>query len=224
MERSQFTFYRSYYDAIKVLPKKEQTAVILAICAYALDNEEPKLTGTASAIFTLVRPTLDSGRKKAIGGMKGTPKKDIEKISERPAKDKAKEKEKEKEKENECYKPLPLLDGVGPDLQKAFEDWVKYKTERKEKYTPTGLAHLKTEVKNNAARCGEAAVAELIRKCMASGWRGIIFEKLAESPKAKNGPTYTIPSAAQNERAKRDMDNIRSLMQRINNEGEEAVV
>ena len=80
MKRLQFTFYRSYYDAIKVLPKKEQTAVLLALCAYALDKEEPNLTGTAGAIFTLIRPTLDSGWKKAIGGSRGTPQKDNEEM------------------------------------------------------------------------------------------------------------------------------------------------
>ena len=113
MKRLQFTFYRSYYDAIKVLPKKEQTAVMLALCAYALDKEEPNLTGTAGAIFTLIRPTLDSGWKKAIGGSRGTPQKDNEKIEERYGKDTVKEKEGEKEKEkekeieNECYTPKP---------------------------------------------------------------------------------------------------------------------
>ena len=93
LKRLQFTFYRSYYDAIKVLPKKEQTAVMLALCAYALDKVEPNLTGTAGAIFTLIRPTLDSGWKKAIGGTRGTPQKDNEKIAERCRKDTAKNKE-----------------------------------------------------------------------------------------------------------------------------------
>lgn len=101
MNRSQFTFYRSYFDAIKVLPKKDQTAVLLALCAYALDKEEPKLTGTAGAIFTLIRPTLDAGWKKAIGGSKGTPSKDNGKIDERQEKDTQKEKEGEREKEGE---------------------------------------------------------------------------------------------------------------------------
>ena len=111
MNRTQFTFYRSYYDAIKVLPKKEQTAVLLALCAYALDKEEPNLTGTAGAIFTLIRPTLDVGWKKAMGGSKGTPGKDNGKTDERPYKDAAKELEGEKEREieieNECYTPKP---------------------------------------------------------------------------------------------------------------------
>ena len=107
MERSQFTFYRSYFEAIKELPKKDQTAVLLAICAYALDSEEPQLSGTANAIFRLVRPTLDTGRKKAMGGKKGSPVKDSEKISERQCKDGTKEKEGEIEIENECSPPTP---------------------------------------------------------------------------------------------------------------------
>lgn len=113
MNRAQFTFYRSFYDAIKVLPKKEQTAVVLAICAYALDNEEPKLTGTASAIFTLVRPTLDASRKKAESGKRGGEAKQTESKPEAKPKQTAREKEGENEKEgeiekeNECYTPKP---------------------------------------------------------------------------------------------------------------------
>jgi len=83
MERAQFTFYRSYYEAIQELPKKDQTAVLLAICAYALDNKAPELSGTSSAIFRLIRPTLDAGRKKAMGGHRGSPAKDETKTSKR---------------------------------------------------------------------------------------------------------------------------------------------
>lgn len=102
MNRNQFTFYRSFYDAVKVLPKKDQTAVILAICAYALDNEEPKLTGTAAAIFTLVRPMLDSSRKKAESGKRGGETKQSESKAEaKPKQEKEQGKEQEKEQDKE---------------------------------------------------------------------------------------------------------------------------
>lgn len=65
-ERNQFTFYRSYYEAIKPLTKKDQAGIILAVAAYALDEQDPKgLSPAAQAAFCLIRPTLDSGRKKA---------------------------------------------------------------------------------------------------------------------------------------------------------------
>lgn len=69
--RKQFTFYRSFWEAIQIIPKEEQTAVLLAVCAYALDDIEPELSGTSLAIFKLMRPTLDSARRKAESGRKG---------------------------------------------------------------------------------------------------------------------------------------------------------
>lgn len=63
--RGQFTFYRSYYEAVKSMKKTDAAALLLAVCAYALDGEEIPLSGAARAAFCLIKPTLDSGRKKA---------------------------------------------------------------------------------------------------------------------------------------------------------------
>lgn len=115
--RNQFTFYKSYYDAISELPKRDQSTLILAICAYAIYEEEPKgLSCGASTAFKLIKPTLDSGRRKAVGGARGgqaNAKQSESKVqgSEKQNASKAqgthkqsaseKEREKEKEKENE---------------------------------------------------------------------------------------------------------------------------
>lgn len=129
MERGQFTFYRSYYEAIKTLSKKDRDDVIMAICAYALDEVEPTtLSGIQSAVFTLIRPTLDTSRRKAISGKNGGSKpKANGKQSGSKSKAKAKqteanrkrgenasegeiekENEMENEIENECYTPTPF--------------------------------------------------------------------------------------------------------------------
>lgn len=70
MERSNFTFYRSYYEALQELSEKDQTKVLMAVIAYALDGEEKELKGVPKALFTLIKPTLDAGRKMAKGGAK----------------------------------------------------------------------------------------------------------------------------------------------------------
>ena len=70
--------------------------------------------------------------------------------------------------------------GFGDDLQSAFEAWLAYKAEKRQGYQPTGLQCLVTEIQNNAQHYGEAAVAKLIRECMASNWRGIIFDRLKQ--------------------------------------------
>jgi hypothetical protein len=68
MERGQFTFYRSYYEAIKQLKKADQAAVLMAICAYALDEEMPGLTGTPAAIFAECVPTIATERRLSAEG------------------------------------------------------------------------------------------------------------------------------------------------------------
>ena len=117
MERKQFTFYRSYLDAIRRLPKKEQGNIVLAICNYALDETIPSaLSPIADTVFTLVKPTLDASRRKAEAGncggkTKATAKQTVSKTQanvKQTVSEKEREKEKEKEgeieieKENEC--------------------------------------------------------------------------------------------------------------------------
>ena len=92
--------------------------------------------------------------------------------------------EKETDKETEEYieppAAAPAPPSFGPQLQSAFDDWLKYKEERREGYKETGLRNLIGEIRNNAKKYGEEAVAELIRHSMASNWRGIIFDRLKE--------------------------------------------
>lgn len=69
--RAQFTFYRSFWDALKDLPPKDKNALLSAICEYALDGKEPSLNGVQKSIFILIRPTLDTSARKAESGRKG---------------------------------------------------------------------------------------------------------------------------------------------------------
>lgn len=71
MERDQFTFYRSFWEALKVLPKKDQLPFVTAICTYVFEGESKPLTGQASASFLLVKPILDKASKKAANGKRG---------------------------------------------------------------------------------------------------------------------------------------------------------
>ena len=112
MERGQFTFFRSYWEALQTLPKKERLAAYEAICDYALNGTEQEMTGSAATAFILIKPTLESGRKKAASGKHGGENgKGIKKQTEskpkakakQPKREKEREEEKEREIENECY-------------------------------------------------------------------------------------------------------------------------
>lgn len=86
--------------------------------------------------------------------------------------------------------PLPPLPDFGPELQRAFLDWLDYKREKNQAYKPTGLKALAAQVKSHAERYGEAAVAELIRACMASNWQGIIFDRLKAATPEKEAERF----------------------------------
>lgn len=144
--REQFTFYRSFYESIASLRKKEdRLSIFEAICSYALNEEVKPMTDAANALFILIKPNLDSAARKSKGGKKATSKEeDTDKISGRYREDVGKEKENKKENkkeiENECYKENkkesnprfkpPTLDevtayveerGSGVDPRKFFE-------------------------------------------------------------------------------------------------------
>lgn len=106
-ERGQFTFYRSFWEAIKGLPKKDRLPILEAIISYALDGVVPSgLSQSQSAFFLLVKPNLDSARKKAASGKQGGSKpkangKQKESKPQAPGKQTQREKEEEKEIEKE---------------------------------------------------------------------------------------------------------------------------
>lgn len=104
--RDGFVFYRSFADAIHMLPEDEQLGMMIAIINYALDDIEPKLlTNSQKIVFTLVKPQVDANKKRAEDGKKGgRPKKTIGFENENHRLENEKPKEKDKDKEKDKYK------------------------------------------------------------------------------------------------------------------------
>lgn len=123
-ERTQFTFYASFFDAVSRIKKKADRADAYdAICAYALREEDPdfsKMSDAAQIAFLLIKPNLDSSRRKAKSGKDGGSRKASGKQNgskqeancKQDERESEKEKEKEGEIENECYPPTPLPGGT----------------------------------------------------------------------------------------------------------------
>ena len=212
MEREQFTFYASFASAIgRIRKASDRCAAYDAVCAYALSGQLPDLDAlpeSVAIVFDLIRPVLDTAKRKAENGKRGGSKakakdKQSESKSEANQKQTAsdiegeKEKEKEKEveieveieveEENECslppLPPSPEVVTAEPvefvgELGDAFADWIAYKKERRETYKETGYRNLVSQVRNAAANYGDAAVAEVIRNSIASRYQGIVFDRL----------------------------------------------
>ena len=75
MERTQFTFYESFYKAAQRLRATGTRCRFYdIICQYALFECVPeldKLPDSVALAFELVRPHLDTSRRRAAAGQKG---------------------------------------------------------------------------------------------------------------------------------------------------------
>lgn len=70
--RDSFVFYRSFYDAIRDLPRDVQGEIYTAIMEYSLyGNETVNLKPIARSIFTLMKPQIDVNNKRFENGKKG---------------------------------------------------------------------------------------------------------------------------------------------------------
>ena len=66
MQRKQFTFYRSYFEALQNIDTLQMYRTLTAIVDYALNEQLPEdLDPIETVVFTLVKPHLDSSRERA---------------------------------------------------------------------------------------------------------------------------------------------------------------
>ena len=121
MKRKQFTFYRSFFNAMSEMDMEERGIAISWVCAFALDGvEPPQMRGNQKIYRDLVQPVLESGRNKALAGSKGG---SISQASKQVSK---KENEKEKEKENEIETETETNCTKGQDALGAQCLWVGF--------------------------------------------------------------------------------------------------
>ena len=70
MKRDSMIIYRSFFEAIKELPKENQAEVWSAVYELGLNGERVELKGISKTIFTLIVPQLEANYKKFLNGIK----------------------------------------------------------------------------------------------------------------------------------------------------------
>lgn len=112
MERNHITFFKSYFTAIRRIKKKaDRCDAYDALLDYAFEDILPDLEtlpDAAAIAFDLVKPNIDSSKKKAESGSRGGSSKHTGSKGEASSKQTGsdKDKEKDKEKEKEIYKEI----------------------------------------------------------------------------------------------------------------------
>ena len=204
MAREYFCAYHSFLEAMEPLNDAERGRLFTACLIYSKTGESPELRGNERFVFPGCKAQIDRDKEKygsfitkqAENGKKGgrppkpTETQKTQAFFEKPKKTKGKEKEKGKEMENITPPIPPSLGGRSPVLETAFSNWLTYKAEKKQGYTPTGLQSLITQVRKHVDQYGDQAVADLIITSMASNWQGIIFDRLQKEPKRNGGNVF----------------------------------
>ena len=67
----------------------------------------------------------------------------------------------------------------GP-MGEKIREWLDYKTERRDFYSPIGLRNLLTQIDNRLKNHSVELVIDLISECMANNWAGIIWSKIEQ--------------------------------------------
>jgi len=141
-------FHRSYFEASRDLPPEQKLALYDAIFSFAFYGVEAELSGLARALFTVIRPTLESsisnyqnGKKGGRGHSKDEKNKGgfCEKTKggfEKSQTNKDKDKDKDKDKNKNIDIPATLNT---PEFLSTWQDWQKHLSEKKAKTTPTAF-------------------------------------------------------------------------------------
>ena len=112
-ERKGFTFYRSYYEAISLLPVEDQLTVYKAIMEYSLNGSTPKteeMSLCAQLLIMAFMPNLEANNRRYLNGTRGgearkanpTPKENHpeSKTEAKPKQEESKRKANENENDN----------------------------------------------------------------------------------------------------------------------------
>ena len=142
-EINGFIFYKSFYEAIKKVPKEYQAEIYNAIFEYAFTGTEIEgLSDIAEAMFILIKPNIDSFLKKhntsVENGKKGgrppkkqnleitqeKPKENLNKTQKKPKQNPEKTYDKEKDKEEDIDKDIDKEKEINKEKEKTTAEAV----------------------------------------------------------------------------------------------------
>lgn len=212
--RDSVVFYSSWKKAIDRLPDGQRGHIYEIIMDYAIDGKEPTTADPVDLmVFDLVRVQIDINNQRYENGKKGGRPKAETKTKPKQNQTETKPKPNVNVNENvnenvngdntrartretpaEMFDRLTTGRAISREVSDVLRDeWLPYKQERREPYKETGMKTLITQAVNAGARHGPNAVVELIRSSIASGYKGIVWDRLEKQ--AKPSPTARFNNA-----------------------------
>ena len=198
-EINGFTFYKNYYELIDNLSTEDKRLMLEVIVDYIFRDVEPiGLEKMNLAIWNNLKMPLSKSKRQSLNGNKGGApigNNNAQKAIPKQAKNNPKTSQKQTNNISIFYFLISNFNFLRDKrlLREKIEEWLKYKWERKEYYKETGFKTLLARIEGATNRYGEEKVINLINECMASNYKGIIFEKLESKSSNKNIKKEVVP-------------------------------
>lgn len=216
MANQSFVFYKSFADALLDMDPEECKACIASLCRYAFEGEEEAETPMAKVFLTLVKPQIDANiQRREAGRSGGTAKASKAVAKSSDATKSAKQIVANPSDATEDVKqslanvnvnananvkenpPTPFTVeeatsdalqtlGVVREVADKLSEWITSRREQGSPITETGLKSLVSIAKAKTAEHGAGKVVQLITESMASGYKGITWDRLE---RARSGTT-----------------------------------
>lgn len=100
-EIKSFSFFDSYYEAVDSLTENDKKIMLVAIVDYVFKNKEPQLNGTLKALWTFIKLSLDTSKKRSKLGQNRNETETNEEQNENKTKSKEKQNKIKKETNEE---------------------------------------------------------------------------------------------------------------------------
>lgn len=71
MKRDSVVIYRDLFEGLKGVPERSYKRIMNAVLSYAMDGEEPKLSGLEYALFRQAKSAIDANNRKYENGKQG---------------------------------------------------------------------------------------------------------------------------------------------------------
>lgn len=216
MANQSFVFYKSFADALLDMDPEECKACIASLCRYAFEGEEEAETPMAKVFLTLVKPQIDANIQRREAGRSGGTAKaskavakssDATKSAKQIVANPSDATEDAKQslanvnanananvKENpptpftveEATSDALQTLGVVREVADKLSEWITSRREQGSPITETNLKSLVSIAKAKTAEHGAGKVVQLITESMASGYKGITWDRLE---RARSGTT-----------------------------------
>jgi hypothetical protein len=187
--RDTMIIYRSFFEAIKELPKENQAEVWNAVYELGLNGNLIELQGISKTIFTLIKPQIDANLKRFENGKKPKTKQTKSKEEAKPKQELSEveannnnnnNNKKNNNKNNNTFNFYDSMVSFGFEEQ-LVKDWIQVRKVKKATNTETAFNGFIREVNKN-----ENSPNFILKNCVERNWSGFKSEWLPKEQTAEN--------------------------------------